>query len=413
MKEREDELFYRAEVTHSQTLNDGALNDYHGVSTFTSSANVSVTKFMKALGFGAKDTYNRYLYEEASPVSNLFLGLKYLIERDGAVEENPFLTSVHSYQGVYLLENEAYLPLGFLANPELEELDFGTSSHFYFQNALFEAATGISDVWSVLVPEFSSNGVTLGSTSQVGSCSYREATNSSYLTYTYHITQSGFMCFNANFSRRNSLQIIHYTEEERALIYEEHLPEAERKKNPETEKLKYRLYSETPSLPQMYSVCQVEPGDTVEIRVSTDKKSFQESGNTTIQAAILDNEAFWEGYDILSASTMEVTDFRNTYVEGVIDCDRDGLLYTSIPQNGNWSVTVDGDEAEIVLIGEAMIGVELTEGTHTLAFTYHNEAFSMGWKISLACALVFGMIVFVFCFYLPSKRKGKYQTEEE
>ena len=80
MKEREQELFYRAEVTHSQTLNDGALNSYNGISTFTSSANVYVTEFMKALGYGAKNTYNRYCFEESSPVSNLFLGLKYMIE---------------------------------------------------------------------------------------------------------------------------------------------------------------------------------------------------------------------------------------------------------------------------------------------------------------------------------------------
>ena len=39
MKEQEkDNLFYRAEVTHSQTLNDGALNGYNGISTFTSSS---------------------------------------------------------------------------------------------------------------------------------------------------------------------------------------------------------------------------------------------------------------------------------------------------------------------------------------------------------------------------------------
>ena len=47
MQERErDTLFYRAETTHSQTLNDGARNGYNGVSAFTSSANVKTTEFM-------------------------------------------------------------------------------------------------------------------------------------------------------------------------------------------------------------------------------------------------------------------------------------------------------------------------------------------------------------------------------
>ena len=109
MKEREDELFYRAEVTHTQTLNDGALNGYNGLSTFTSSANVKVTEFTRKLGFSAKNTYNRYCYEEGSPVSNLFLNLKYLIERRGLVEDNAYFDEVHHFGNVYLLENNAYL----------------------------------------------------------------------------------------------------------------------------------------------------------------------------------------------------------------------------------------------------------------------------------------------------------------
>ena len=122
----DDELFYRTETTHSQTLNDGALNHYHGISAFTSSANVNVTKFLKVLGYGAKESYNRYCFEESSPVSNLFLNLKYMLERDGRVEENNYFDEVHHYNKVYLLENNAWLPLGFLANNQILNVDLDT-----------------------------------------------------------------------------------------------------------------------------------------------------------------------------------------------------------------------------------------------------------------------------------------------
>ena len=144
MHEREeDTLFYRAETTHSQTLNDGALNGYNGVSTFTSSANVKTTEFMKALGYGAKNTYNRYCFEESSPVANLFLGLKYMIERDGKDKSSEFFTDVHHYKDVHLLENNAYLPLGFLAGEDLAQVDFTQTSPFQLQNDLFAAVTGV------------------------------------------------------------------------------------------------------------------------------------------------------------------------------------------------------------------------------------------------------------------------------
>ena len=153
MKEREDDnLFYRAEVTHTQTLNDGALNNYQGITTFTSSANVKVTEFMQALGYGAKNTYNRYSYEESSPVANLFLNLKYMIERDGRVEENPYFDDVYAYDKVHLLENNAYLPLGFLTESQLVNVEFSTSGNrFVFQNDLIRAATGMdADVWELM-----------------------------------------------------------------------------------------------------------------------------------------------------------------------------------------------------------------------------------------------------------------------
>ena len=98
--------------------------------------------------------------------------------------------------------------------------------------------------------------------------------------------------------------------------------------------------------------------------------------------------------------------FSNTKIEGTIDCNRDGLLYTSIPQNGNWIASVDGKPAEITLIGGAMAGLNLTEGSHTITFTYHNAAFSLGWKISLGCLLILAAAV-----YLSHRRhlkKGKY-----
>ena len=123
-------------------------------------------------------------------------------------------------------------------------------------------------------------------------------------------------------------------------------------------------------------------------------------------------DRFWQGYDILNASTLELTSFSNTKVEGTIHCDRDGLLYTSIPQNGNWHMYVDGEEAEIQLVCDTMVGVKLTKGEHNIRIVYRNEAFSWGWKISLLSVLIFGALVWLI--YKPdfSIKPGKYQKKK-
>ena len=383
MFEREDDtLFFRAETTHSQTLNDGALNGYNGISTFTSSANVKVTEFMRVLGYGAKNTYNRYCYEEGSPVSDLFLGIKYMIERDGRDKSSSFYNDLHSYGNTHLLENNAYLPLGFLANEELADLEFTTDNGMFgMQNRLFTAATGIeSSVWRIIGGDhltITGTDVTVTDSTSSGYCAYDDGLKSSFVTYRYDVDQTGFMVVHCNLPKRNKVHIIVNGLE---------------------------LYSESMSIPQMLAVGNVNEGDVVEIRLDC---AEGEKGTITLTNGILYESRFWEGYEVLSASTLELTKFENTYVAGVIDCDRDGLLYTSIPQNGNWTAEVDGEPAEIVLVGDCMIGLRLTEGTHTVSFSYHNAAFSLGAKITMLCVLIFGGLVYLV--YKPRLPRGKFE----
>ena len=109
---------------------------------------------------------------------------------------------------------------------------------------------------------------------------------------------------------------------------------------------------------------------------------------------------------------MEVTSFRSSRVEGFIDCNRDGLLYTSIPQNGNWQVTVDGAPVQDVMVGDAMLAVPLTKGEHVLTFRYRNPAFTMGLAVSLFCVAVFGVFVYrdlKLSGKLPGKQKKTQQ----
>jgi len=383
MKEREQRtLFYRAEATHSQTLNDGALNGYNGVSTFTSSANVKVTEFMQALGYGAKNTYNRYCFEEASPVSNLFLNLKYMIERNGKDKASTWFTEIHRYGNVALLKNNAYLPLGFLAEEELADLHFDINGNgFRFQNELMRAAAGVQgDVWKLMTGndfEISGVDVTISDQNASGYCSYRDALKGGTIIYSYTANSDGFMCVEVDFPKRNNLAIW---------------------------KNGVELYTETISLSQMLAVGDVVVGDVIEIRATC--KNANESGTLTVNAAILSEERFTECYNVLAASALELTEFSNTHVSGTISCNRDGLLYTSIPQNGNWFAEVDGEKAEIVTVGEAMCALYLTEGDHEVTFTYHNAAFSLGWKISLVSLAVF--LTLIYISRAPNHSKGKY-----
>ena len=382
MHEREwDELFFRAETTHSQTLNDGALNNYYGVSAFTSSANVNVTNFMNKLGYGAKDTYNRYCFEESSPVANLFLSLKYMIERRDAVEENPYFNDLHQYGDVHLQESNYYLPLGFLAEDELAEFSFESNDDpFDFQNGLFTAATGIGqNVWSHMYGDcltITATGAAVQDMTPQGYSTYTSEDADATVNYQYIPQTDGFMCIWLNLSERNDFTLWRNGEE---------------------------LYTESYSIPQMIAVSQVNAGDVIDVALACDKN---ESGSMRISAALMDDAVFQEGYTRLSQSTWELTEFSNTEICGTILCNRDGLLYTSIPQNGNWHVLVDGEEAQTVLVGDAMTAVHLSKGYHEITFVYRNRAFLYGCIGSAVSALIFGLLY--FWIYPARRKKGRY-----
>ena len=377
-----DTPFYRAEATHTQTLNDDALNGYAGITMFSSSANVRVTKFMAALGYGAKPSYNRYSYEEASPVSNLFLGLKYLLCRDGKLLESDYYHAVYNMGQVYLLENDAYLPLGFMVRDEIDTIttESGSPGGFDFQNRLFSAATGIQeDVFTRIrsyVTDWDEN-LSVTSTKVYGNCNYT-ANADGDITVSFTVPQDGFVCLDLSASKRNSLTIYKNSTE---------------------------VCSEKLSLDQMLAVGQCVSGDLIEVEFAC---KDGEDGRIGLNAAVLNGDVFREGYELLSSGVWDPDVCGGTTVSGTVQVSEGATtLYTSIPFNGNWIAEVDGQPAEILAVCDAMLGLRLTPGTHTVTLRYVNVAFRQGLTVSLGALLVFSVIAILV--YRPRK-KGKYET---
>ena len=385
-----DSDFFRTEATHSDTLNEGALIGFNGITTFSSSANRNVTKYMQYLGQASLPEWNRYCYEESSPVSNLFLNLKYMIERDNTPQPNSYFDVVTASNNVYLLKNNAYLPLGFMVDPAMAELDTSSFYHiFQKQNQLFNTATGLrTNVWETISTNncaVVSDGPYVNSQSPSGYCSYSAGANGGSIHFQYTADRAGYMCLNLDFSADN--------------VYSIYIKRVIRDDNgePMYDENGEMLYgnfeivqSDYENLTQMAAVCDVTPGDFVELNVYI---GANETGTINVANGVLNENVFRAGYEILNRSTMDITEFSNTRIVGQVNCLQDGLLYTSIPSDGNWKVLVDGKDAELTLIGNAMVGVMLTKGSHTVTFVYQNTAFYIGLAASVFCLAVFITII--------------------
>ena len=66
---------------------------------------------------------------------------------------------------------------------------------------------------------------------------------------------------------------------------------------------------------------------------------------------------------------------------------------------------VDGEKAEITLVGNCMVSLLLEEGFHTVEFRYENEALRLGSMITAGCCLVF-IVVIVTDVLLRRRKKS-------
>lgn len=153
-----DDDFYRIEMSKSYTINDPALYQYRGISMFSSMINCEISQYMRNLGLLASQAGNRYYYAATTPFTNAILNLKYTVAKTGSLADTQYNKLVDTEGGVKIYENQAYLPLGFMCNDDIADMDVVSSIPFYYQNQLFKAMTGSSDPLFYYAPMTSSDG---------------------------------------------------------------------------------------------------------------------------------------------------------------------------------------------------------------------------------------------------------------
>ncbi len=389
IEEREqDNPYYRVEMTRTQTLNDSAFNGYSGLSLFSSSANASTTRYMQAMGFSARDSWNQYVYKYGSPVTHLFVNLKYLIQREYAPVDSLYFEEIHTENDVHLLENTTYLPLGFMVQPELSEVTLpeGQVDHFVFQNLFLQKATGIhEEVWNRWTSQdltITAKNAKLSDSSSVSAFTrYKADPSGGTVIYTFTAWQDGELCLDLHLGKSVTFTVY---------------------KIPKNSEQKKWLFYEGYKLTEMVHCGAVSKGDKIQVEIPV---GANESSSMIVRGAILNDRVYRHAYSLLNMDTMKITQFENTYVKGEVTAVRNGLLYTSIPQDGHWVTYVDGQKVESKLVGEAMVAVPLSSGKHTVEFRYENTSVTWGLVCSIAGVLLFAPICYFECIYPKIKRR--------
>ncbi|MBQ3093835.1 MAG: YfhO family protein, partial [Clostridia bacterium] len=357
-----EDTFYRVENNSGWTFNDGLLGGYKGITYYGSTMNGDVYQLMRALGNRVYTMNISTIYNPSSPVQNGLFGVRYFIDKGKSLYRRlEGLQQVAEYEDCVVMENPMALPLGFAVNDRISEFHVD-------ENALHALATQ-NDLLNAM----------LGNDLNVFEhqpSHWEQVDGVAEYVYTCTSDQPVYVEQNFNYGSMDVTADGHTF-----------------KLDAGAELFKY--------------LGRFAPG--TEIRIRTDKADPAAEGKD-MQFFVF-NEAKWvSAYEQLMQSGLQVTSFKNTKVTGKVSMAQDGLLFTSIPQDGGWRVYVDGKKVDTQVVCDALLAVRLSGGEHTVTFRYRVPGIVLGVIVTLL-ALAFAAFLLWWCrkhdVYAPVKQRAK------
>ena len=148
----------------------------------------------------------------------------------------------------------------------------------------------------------------------------------------------------------------------------------------------------------LFEIGECKKGDVVTISNSA-------SDSVDFYVYKMNLESVDQAYETLSKQTMVTEEFTDTYIKGYIDVVEEGRLIFSVPDEGGWSLYVDGVEQDIEYFKDTFVSVHLEEGHHTIELRYMTPGLGVGALITVTCVLLF--IATMLVRGELEKRKGK------
>ena len=378
---------YRMEQTDLRTRMDPAWYDYNGLSTFSSMASEKLSNLQSHLGVYG-NYINSYTYHPQTPVYNAMTALQYVVKKTDSVElANPELyTRLFSNDVFTAYENRFCLPVAFCVNElvtrwnDSESNPFAVQSDFFrraaFADGVFNQMT-VTDVYCDNVSEITEEDVLSGS------FDFSKLQSGAYGSFTVTIaplkTQNCYL-----YVKSRSVDTVYVTGEE---------------------------LNRTQNIDEAYilDLGVLKEGEEVEVEVPL--KDDADSGSASFYICGLDQAVFERGFETLQKGAMQITDFRETHIEGTLTAGVNQILYTSIPYDDGWRIYVDGKRvprSDYLRIGDALLGIRIDAGEHEIVMDYEPVGLSFGAFVS-CCTLA----LLVLGLLLADRRRKKAQKLPE
>ncbi|MBQ7834878.1 MAG: YfhO family protein [Ruminiclostridium sp.] len=385
-----DDGFYRIEKTYHRTVNDPMACGMYGLSHSSSTLNAKPIELLSRLGFSARSHYTRS--SGGTEITNSLMGVKYIL----SCEENS-TANIETKDDITVTENEYALPMAYLVDNDIEDLELSDTEPLQNQNELLMTMlhgievisdeTNEREYFTRIIDDvdLELTNVTQGKTTD-GHHSFKQKKEglNTEIVYTFEMPEASslYMYLPSKYERTVNVWL--------------------------NRKTFLGTYFEGDNNSIM-KIGDFEAGESVTIGLTLTRSDlyFREA-----QFLFCDHEAISEDLGELKARNNETVAERvsPTKLKISVNAGEEDMLFTTIPVEKGWTVKVDGVETEYVEVLDALIAVPLTEGKHIIEMSFMTAGYPMALIITAAGVVLFIAMIVISKVIISKKHDN---TEDE
>ena len=426
--EEYDDGFYRMEKTFHLKSNDNFALQIKGVSNSTSTLNRSTLEFLASMGLYAKSHDAKY--RGGTPVANSLLGIKYLISDDDidlsdyygdpilTPEDYDFesygyeisypedvsnFTSSSKADNLLVYKNEHALSFAYAADDAWLTYDYNDYANPFDQlNAMVTALLGDTETVEIFTPVIQNGGAVLDNAKKDYISGERTASGIPEYKFTPEDPErDATLTFDLTVPTDTP---IYYYVSPKSTGYSRNFTVRVNNKT-----LRDDAGDDEFEANSTYHVVSLGKfaNEHVEIELTIEEDGkyhdlYMREEAVTVYA--FNREVYEEAIVRLAETQLEIdatsTDDRIT---GDIKTDKDRqLIFTSIPYDAGWNITVDGKSVETLETNGSLVAFYIDgAGDHEVVLEYMPRVIKLGIIVSVACAILY---ILLLILYRPLQR---------
>ncbi|HIR75685.1 MAG TPA: YfhO family protein [Candidatus Choladousia intestinipullorum] len=324
--------FFRSEVDRQRMRNVTMYAGGNAMVMFNSTMHESIVDFCDSLGIEARTNKNGYL--GVTKLINDVLGIRYVASPSKLADTMYQFTRVAEDGELALYKNDQALSLGFMVKDSIADWDIRAGEPLQVQNSFVELATGLDPIFvldrTIDMEDGENYGIKIPEDKQVYLCIDTRVAGITLNTPEYTKTFED---------------------------YTDHL----------------------------YVINSANGKDMADFTVTLNE------GQSSVQAHVYTcaNDAYEQVVRKLAESQLTNVKVDGSRVSADLDAKEDGTLMLTVPYDEGWTVYVDGEETEYFRIGEALMGLKVGAGAHTIEMEYMPPGFVPGALLSVLCIALY------------------------